>query len=710
MRAPFVTVLVPFSPGKSASEVAGSVEVSLDGEQGAVVTVDGVVEVTVGRAPERGEGAAWAVRRQRSSGADFLPGVPDVPVGLASAAQAYRASLVRALGEDGALCVPLHAFTGSSSRHPAMRFLAAGNLACAGWATERGEYLDLASKVLEETLVDPEWGFEDGTWAGNRSTSAKGHLKKPHAYALRCAWLLEKSGRGVDGRFRAILRRMAMERQALDFAEGNVVPSDGQVRRSLLGYNKAMSDMIGAFWACALFPDECCVDGPLARTMDVRERCWALWTGGDDPARNGRWEPDDCLHYGALAVGYLLDAAMLLGDRGRDGLRGCAWLRSVFERLRDCEVLSSGDGVGHGAAGTGSTGSHPWGGLLTVLGVLLDDPTFVYVGAKAARAACAQDAVCAEHAGRRGWEAVDGLPRPSHAAYLAAFVPLMLGIDAHDWLEALETRAPETRSCVYHGMTKFGPRNGAVPCKIVLRTGHRPGDASLVVDLGGKMKSNEDQLAGIKAFCARGVCLTNAVRDKGAVPGQERVRLAQDTQSVMLVPNGLAFPQTGTQRLAETGTTERPDPERFPLHASCYACVGEWGVGAEFGFDEADGDVVAVDRGMDAFGMLRLSKYFRPDTRLTRQIILTAEGVLVVRDDLSAGESVAGFQGGPLWHLLHMRDRAAHLADDSTGSNWFAQDVVNGEFGRSRLLIYHAARSGRTVGIADGATHAREVL
>ena len=716
MRAPFVTVLVPYDPGRRPAEVADAVKVTLRGAPHPVsVAVDGV-EVIVGGPPAAGEAPTWGVRRRGSgSGRESRERANDdaAAVDLGPAERAYRETLVRAFGPDD-LRVPLHSFTGSSSRDPAMRFLAAGNLACAGWALGSEGYLNLARRVLEDTLSNPEWGFEDGTWVGDRVTSAKGNLKKPHAYAMRSAWLWEKAtGRTLGEVTRATLLRMALARQSLDFSDFLNVPSAGQARRSLLGYNKCMSDMIGAFWTCALFPDEAGAQrsGSLMATRAVRDRCWALWTGDGSDGQEGRWEPDNCLHYGALSLKYLLDAAMLLDDRGRQGLRDSTWLRGVFERLRDCEVTSSGDGVGHGASGTGGVGSHPWGGILTALGVLLDDPTYVYVGAKAACAACAQDAAHAEHSGRKGWESIDGLPRPAHAVFMAAYIPLMLGLERGGGLGALPTRRPGTRSRIYRGMTKFGPQNRAVPCKLVLRTGHAPQDASIMIDLGGKMKSNEDQLASVKAFCARGVCLTNAVRDQDAVPGQERVRLAQDTQSVVLVPGTLDFPQTGPQRLAATGSTERPDAKQFPLNASCYECIGKWGLGAEFGLDESDGDVMTADCGSDAFGMLRLSKYFRPDTRLTRQLVLTAEGVLVVRDDLLPGSSVSGFQCGPLWHLLHPRDEAAHIPEDSdAGENWFAQPVVETAGGRSRLLIFHAKTKGRTVGIADGATYARDTL
>ena len=72
-----------------------------------------------------------------------------------------------------------------------------------------------------------------------------------------------------------------------------------------------------------------------------------------------------------------------------------------------------------------------------------------------------------------------------------------------------------------------------------------------------------------------------------------------------------------------------------------------------------------TQRGHDAMGEVNYEKYIGDDTELTRQIILTAEGYLVVRDTLMPGPSMNGWTAGQLWQLYTL---ASH------GNGWFSSD------------------------------------
>jgi hypothetical protein len=70
-------------------------------------------------------------------------------------------------------------------------------------------------------------------------------------------------------------------------------------------------------------------------------------------------------------------------------------------------------------------------------------------------------------------------------------------------------------------------------------------------------------------------------------------------------------------------------------------------------------------RGRDAYGRIVYRSYIMPDTALTRHLVLTAEGYLVVHDELTPGRSMAGWTAGQLWQLYERK---------AQGLDWFCAD------------------------------------
>lgn len=70
----------------------------------------------------------------------------------------------------------------------------------------------------------------------------------------------------------------------------------------------------------------------------------------------------------------------------------------------------------------------------------------------------------------------------------------------------------------------------------------------------------------------------------------------------------------------------------------------------------------AEDKAQDSYGEYTLNNYFGFDTTLTRKIVLTAEGYLIVQDRLLPGKSTDGYAAGPVWQQYSAGDR---------GDNWF---------------------------------------
>lgn len=115
-------------------------------------------------------------------------------------------------------------------------------------------------------------------------------------------------------------------------------------------------------------------------------------------------------------------------------------------------------------------------------------------------------------------------------------------------------------------------------------------------------------------------------------------------------------------------------------------------------------DANVEQRGGDAMGQVRYDHYITEDTTLTRRIVLTAEGTLVIRDTLMPGPSMNGWNAGQLWQLYTM---SAH------GDHWFCSEdegaypdvskvaSAKGLGTTRRMLVRFAADAGTTTGFEE---------
>lgn len=74
---------------------------------------------------------------------------------------------------------------------------------------------------------------------------------------------------------------------------------------------------------------------------------------------------------------------------------------------------------------------------------------------------------------------------------------------------------------------------------------------------------------------------------------------------------------------------------------------------------------MVTQRGQDALGQVSYEKYIQDDTTLTRQIVLTSEGYLIVQDTLMPGPSMNGWTAGQLWQIYTLGKQ---------GDGWFSSD------------------------------------
>jgi hypothetical protein len=71
-------------------------------------------------------------------------------------------------------------------------------------------------------------------------------------------------------------------------------------------------------------------------------------------------------------------------------------------------------------------------------------------------------------------------------------------------------------------------------------------------------------------------------------------------------------------------------------------------------------DASVEQRGRDSLGQVSYEGYITPDSKLTRRLLLTSEGYLVIRDTLTPGPSMEGWSAGQLWQFYTMSTHGDH--------------------------------------------------
>ena len=104
-------------------------------------------------------------------------------------------------------------------------------------------------------------------------------------------------------------------------------------------------------------------------------------------------------------------------------------------------------------------------------------------------------------------------------------------------------------------------------------------------------------------------------------------------------------------------------------------------------------------RGRDAYGQIEYGSYVERDSRVTRRFVLTAEGYLVIQDEIVPGPHADGWTAGQLWQLYEVA---------AQGENWFVS-ASDGDYPLSagpagakserRMLVRFAAEEGTKAAI-----------
>ena len=115
-------------------------------------------------------------------------------------------------------------------------------------------------------------------------------------------------------------------------------------------------------------------------------------------------------------------------------------------------------------------------------------------------------------------------------------------------------------------------------------------------------------------------------------------------------------------------------------------------------------DTAVEQRGGDVLGQVRYDHYITEDTKLTRTIVLTAEGYLVIRDTLTPGPLMNGWNAGQLWQLYTLAAHGDHwfCSEDEGAYPDVSKDAKAMAAGTSRrMMVRFDSDSGTTAGFQE---------
>jgi hypothetical protein len=119
--------------------------------------------------------------------------------------------------------------------------------------------------------------------------------------------------------------------------------------------------------------------------------------------------------------------------------------------------------------------------------------------------------------------------------------------------------------------------------------------------------------------------------------------------------------QTGSPALADIAF-RTPDA---PNHTHTY---GGWHSVAPAPFYASLANAKTDQQGEDCYAVLQYDGYGTFDSKLTRRVVLTKEGVLVIRDAFLPGARASGWTGGSVWQLSELA---------AQGKNWFSSPLIH---------------------------------
>lgn len=258
-------------------------------------------------------------------------------------------------------------------------------------------------------------------------------------------------------------------------------------------------------------------------------------------------------------------------------------------------------------------------------------------------------------------------------------------------LANLKPRPPRNRSFLYEMPAelnnKLGEEDIGRPAKLVLRTGHHPLSAYLFMDLAAGAGASIDQRQSIDGYGAQGIAHWM---------GHGRHFLGQETIGLIAGKSKkVKFPYTRAQFVdADYVEHKWPGPKDPDLAT----------VWRMFSTDEEKpslviGKIDIEDRPFETSARIDFKVHGTGRGKAQKHILLTTEGILVIRDDYTAGSGLTGGIAGPIWYQ-HPTDAAINRL----GDDWILQPTLKHRATlpgkrtyQNALLVKHGLAPGQRV-------------
>ncbi|CAN5886462.1 hypothetical protein BH11VER1_BH11VER1_06280 [soil metagenome] len=106
-------------------------------------------------------------------------------------------------------------------------------------------------------------------------------------------------------------------------------------------------------------------------------------------------------------------------------------------------------------------------------------------------------------------------------------------------------------------------------------------------------------------------------------------------------------------------------------------------------------------RGQDAYARVEFDQYATFDSSLVRQIILTAEGIVIVRDDLTPGKTADGFNAGSLWQMYSVDAKGPQWFSTRGERGFYSADLADPKEYRAGMLAWFSGPPQQTIGLQE---------
>ena len=107
-------------------------------------------------------------------------------------------------------------------------------------------------------------------------------------------------------------------------------------------------------------------------------------------------------------------------------------------------------------------------------------------------------------------------------------------------------------------------------------------------------------------------------------------------------------------------------------------------------------DAKVDSKNEDSFGWIDFSEFYSTDSKYKRSIILTKEGIIVMREDYLPGASINGWTGGLTWQFYSMEKAGKNYFASKIDEAYSCNPIDNKQYYRGTLAVFEKQQNDST--------------